>query len=914
MDDRRVFIPALALAALTLTGRAAAQPTRDLEVRDVAVFSTRWDASATHRATVTFRILNVGPLPVATAFRTRLAAGGASFDVDTPSLASGESVYLARPLNLPADGLLNYTITTDLLGAVAEDDEADNVRSGSFDAKKPAAGEWYGIGPRRMAGQNTGALFAVAVRPTNPAVIFVGGPPPAGGLDGEGIWKTSNGGVTWDPIGNALPTVRTLAIAIDPSAPNRVYTATPLGIYRTEDNGLSWRLVADQPGGARFIIHPTNPDRLFVNGPDGVARSLDRGATWTTTLSPAPDASYPDLALDPTDPDRLLATVKHETDAGAAGLWLSTNGGASWRRLNGCPGGGLPATAGVTPFVATAGGRTYLSFRDGGSSWSLFRTTGVGCSVGGVLEDQWEPSPWVPADPGSLWGRIYVHPSNPEKLHLTGTNFWTSADGGNTFIQEAGGHVDHHGLAFHPTDPGVFFDANDGGVFRRNADATWTFIGDGIQSAHIYDLAVWQGNGTLVVGGFQDNATNSYDGSTTAWSLLPGSGGDGEGVDIDTTGTRLYWMGQKLSQLKVNVSGVKREIGCTLPDCDSGYDFMADPFDPARAWAACGQVWRSVPNPNCATDPDPWDEIAMPAGAMVQELGVDPVGHYVFAGTGDGRVLAARDTAIGSPWATVYTGGSGVTDIRVDPVDPTIFYVGFAGGGGAGRVVRFRRPASWTPGPLSGADAVEIAGGLSASLGVRSIAVDRLWPNRVYVATKDGVHRGLSSDGGATFTWSLYSQNIPPSLEVRDLEVSSRTGALRAATFGQGAFEVFTDRRTHTLQVAKADLDGSGGGLVWSAPEGVSCGADCSGAYDFGATVVLHAVPAEGAAVVGWLNCPAPSGDNCTVNMTADHTVTARFGCSYEACYATCQDACLGSGKPPGVCVSKCTTQCGGCY
>jgi hypothetical protein len=887
------IVPLLAALALPLSaacdarigvaeaGGLVAAP--NLKPVDVSIFTTKWDPSAVHRATINWRVVNDGTLPVTASFRTTITANGVSYDVYANSLAVGESVYFDRTITLPTSGLLNFSITTDVDNWIGEDNESDNWTAGSLDGKKPAVDQWYAIGPRKMYAHNTGALFSVAVEKTNANVIYAAGVAPSGGSDGDGIWKTTDGGANWDPIGNTLPTMRVQSIAVDPSAAFRLVAATPIGIFRSEDYGGSWRRTSMQPGGSRLIIHPTISDTLFLNSPGGIVRSLDGGFTWSNVLSFA-GASYGDLNLDPGNSNRLIAAVRHPTDNAIAGFYESKNGGTTWRKLVGCSGGMLPNAAGMG-LVAAIGAKTYLVVRSA-TSWKLYHTTTTACAdSSGNTDDLWAVSPWTPPDIPAMWNDIHADPTTASKVYATGTDFWSSTNGGDSFTKEASSHADHQGLAFHPSNPAILFDVNDGGIYRRNADATWDFIGEGIQTAHIYDIADGPAP-NFVIAGFQDDGTNTYDGSTTVWTLPPGMSGDGEGVDVDSTGTRLYWMGQNLNQMRVHIGGVNKQLGCTLPDCDSGYDFMADPFDPTRVWAACGPVFRSVQNPDCATSSDPWLDIAMPSGVGIRKLAADVPGQLYYAGSSDGRLLAARTNAINSPWAVVYdTGDSkGTKDIDIDPVDPTVIYVGFGGTSGPRRVVRLKRQASWTPGPLTGAAVSEISGGLPSGLGVMSIAVDRMFPDRVYVATQDGVYRGMSSDGGATFSWSLYASGMPSSLEVRDLEVHPKTGVMRAATFGQGVFEVYTDRRNQLLQVSKVNQD-DGSGTVASAPSGISCGSDCSQSYEFGTPVTLVANPGLGSVFTGWTNCPAPSGNSCTVDMTADTSVTAHFDCSSFFCF-----------------------------
>jgi CARDB protein len=881
----------------------------NLKPVEVSIFTTKWEASTSHRATITWRVVNDGTQPVTSSHWTRLLANGVTYDVAANSLAVGESVYFSRTITLPTSGLLSFTITADNAGAISEDNESDNWVSGSLDGKKPADGQWYSIGPSRMYHTSTGALSAVAVQKNNANVIYAGGVQPSGGSgeDGEGVWKTTDGGATWNPIGNSLPTMKITAIAIDPTAEYRLVIASPSGIFRSEDYGGSWRKISSQAGGARLFIHPTAPNKLYMNSGAGIMRSLDSGFTWSNVLS-VKGGMYGDLDLDPTNSNRLIAPVRVQADNAGSGLYESLDGGSTWHRLIGCAGGLLPNAADKSQVAATGGGKTYYVVR-GGGTWKLYRPTTGTCNVNGVTETAWAASPWVPPDIPAMWSDIFVDPTNGAKVFATGTQFWTSTNSGTSFSNSTDTtHVDHHGLAFYPNDPAILFAVSDGGIYRRDAGGTWFFIGEGLQSAHIYDIANGPG-AQSVIAGFQDNGTNTYDGTSLVWSVI--GDGDGEGVAIDSGGGRSYWMGQHIDQLRVRVSGVNTLIGCGLPSEDSNYDFLPDPFTAAKIWVASGAIYaRSTQSPDCS--PSAWQTVVPASTGNFRELGVDTAGQLFWAGTTDGRIFAAKSSLVSSAWPLVYDTDDdrAALDIEVDTVDPTVIYLAFSGTG-AKRVVRLKRPASWTPGPLTG---TAIAGGLPSGLNVRAVAIDRMFTDRVYVGTNNGVYRGITTDGGATFTWSLYASGMPASLEVTDLETHPKTGVMRASTFGQGVFEVYTQRKTFTVTASKTSLDGVGSGFVMSNPGGISCGTDCSQLFEFGTTVVLTANPSEGSAFVSWTGCPAASGNTCSITNSADASPTARFGCSESQCFDSCQDACLDSGQTPGQCLTLCNDECSACY
>lgn len=117
------------------------------------------------------------------------------------------------------------------------------------------------------------------------------------GSHGSGVWKTTNGGSSWQVITDSLPIMGIAAIAIDPSNSSRVYVATPdYGLFRSEDGGASWVQLDPnwKPGNVKLrltdccdtlLVNPNNPDELHLTSLDGVYRSTDRGLTWSISLS-----------------------------------------------------------------------------------------------------------------------------------------------------------------------------------------------------------------------------------------------------------------------------------------------------------------------------------------------------------------------------------------------------------------------------------------------------------------------------------------------------------------------------------------------------------------------------------------------------------------------------------------------------
>jgi len=560
-------------------------------------------------------------------------------------------------------------------------------------------------------------------------------------------------------------------------------------------------------------VHPTNPDILYLTSSTGIHRSIDGGVTWTPVLT-ASGAKATDLLLDKANPSRLIAALYHASSSTSAGVYSSIDGGTSWNKLTGCSGGTLPtATADVNIRPAMSGSRIFASFKTS-SSWKLYRTNTVSCTIEGQTENQWELGWSTDADTAkALWSGIYADPTNSAYVYATGTRFWASSNTGTTFTKMSGPHADHHGFATDPVDPKIIYTACDGGIYRspnRGASDTWTFIGEGLTNVEFYDSvnAVTQSN--LYIGGTQDNGTIQYDGSSTIWEHI--RDGDGATVDIDPTDAGiLYSMHQYPSSLS-HKKGTEswKCIGCGLPTGSTcfNFHFQVHPTTPSIMLASCGtSLWRTT-NPSCTTCPDTtsgaplaWTTILTLASGTgnVKRSAVDGNVDLYYVGTSQGVLQAGP---AGSSWKSVFSAsGSSVRDIEIDPKHPATVYVAFSASG-AGRIYRLLRTSA-APSTMSGAD---ITSNLPSGASVQTLAVDRMAAFTLYAGTPLGVYRGRSTDSGATWSWTAYNNGLPATVDVQDLDVHPVTGVMRAATFGRSAYEVNTSDPIGSLVTAEGLL------------------------------------------------------------------------------------------------------------
>jgi photosystem II stability/assembly factor-like uncharacterized protein len=380
----------------------------------------------------------------------------------------------------------------------------------------------------RYIGPVGNRISAVAGESANPLVYY------AGSASG-GIFKTSDGGSTWEPIFDDQPVSSIGSLAVAPSNPNIVWAGTGetwirshislgMGIYKSTDAGKTWTLMGLEKTGriGRIVIDPRNPDIVFAAalgtsyGPQperGVFRTTDGGKNWDRVLFVDENTGCSDIVMDPKDPKVLFAgmwqfvihTWAQMSGGPGSGIFASRDGGATWTRLNGH---GLPEQEVGKIGLAisnTNPKRIYAIIETGtGEPWKD-KPTASGylwrSDNGGENWRQMTSSHDVAGRP-HYYSRMAVEPDNENELYFLTASFARSEDGGQTlrvmrgYPDTAGGHVigapplgDFHDMWIDPANADRLFVSNDGGVgISVNRGKTWERVQ--LPNAQIYHVQV----------------------------------------------------------------------------------------------------------------------------------------------------------------------------------------------------------------------------------------------------------------------------------------------------------------------------------------------------------------------------------------------------------------------------------------
>jgi photosystem II stability/assembly factor-like uncharacterized protein len=703
---------------------------------------------------------------------------------------------------------------------------------------------WTRMGPTNIGGR----VAEIALDPTPADIVYAA-------TASGGVWKSTDGAVTWNYAWDPKLTQSMGAIAVGSDGTIYAGTGEPnpgggsivwggTGLYRSKDGGASWQSIGLPDSGAigRIAVDPKDPKRVFVasagnlfvpGGERGLYRSTDGGDTWQLVLSGEnATTGAVDVSIDPVNPDNILAATwdhvrlpTHRIYGGVgSGVHLSRDGGETWQEVT-LPGNVAPEQVGrigVT-FAPSNPSRAYalVANRLDGSGVGLWRSndggatfTKTSASAGSLSQSTY----------GWWFGKVWADPANADRVFVAGLEIVESTDGGNSFtahgVSTAGvlvaqlhhvmPHADQHGMAWDPSAPGRVYLANDGGVYRSDANGrigTWTgSVSQGWTQHYSVDVNELAPN--QVITGLQDNMCrrSAPDGSPAtgmAWTQI-GICGDGLQTLINPADPTWTYTCSQYGACGVQRAGVPdprrpgQLVGSKPPGARYGWmtPLEFDPSNPSTMYFGSNVVSRSADNgitftaisPDLTTDPEQLDPAAgyRIYGTITALAVAKSNANVIYVGTDDGLTWKTDDR--GGNWTLLtdldedgdgpdVAGTNGlpnewVTRIAVDPADANAVYATFSEfrkGSNAARVVKS------TDGGQTWAS---ISGNLPAAP-VNEIVV--LPGGKLAVGTDVGVF--LSSDGGAT--WLTVGENLP-TVPVFDLRYHQGTNTLTAATFGHG--------------------------------------------------------------------------------------------------------------------------------
>ncbi len=692
---------------------------------------------------------------------------------------------------------------------------------------------WREIGPGVPGGRAANVTGSIK----NPNLYYVAA---AGG----GVWKTTDGGETWDPVFQKEPVASIGDVTIDPNDDNTVWVGTGegnprndvipgAGVYKSTDGGKNWKLMGlDRTRTiTRVLVDPKDSNHVIVGALGdifkrsvhrGVYVTYDGGKTWKKTLYLSDRSGASEIAMDPNNPNVLYAGMWHferkpwTTRSGGSddGLFKSTDGGKTWTKLSGhgLPEGTLGRIAiAVAPsnskrvyaLIEAAKGIMWRS-DDAGASWTLVTS-----------DSAVNQRPFY-------FSHVYVDPKNENHVYTTSLELQQSMDGGKTWHAMGNApHGDFHGMWIASNDPKRFIVAEDGGVGRTlDGGHTW-FFGRNLPIGEVYHVGLGtSGNPYWICGGWQDNLAWCGPSFTTDPSGILNkywvnvNGGDGQWAIPDPLDPNLMWSDTQAGSLVIYNKATRDSyfaqpyLATGVPTFDirlAKYRFNWDspiafaPWNPHVAWLGGNVVFQTADRGRHWTVISPdltLDEKAHqkpPGGPIVHDVTsaenyntiLDIEGSTlhrgeIWVGTDDGQVQYTLDG--GKHWKNVSP--KIVPDHgAVETVAPSTTQDGTVY-----TSIDRHLLGDYTPYLLVthdfGATWTNIAKTLPANTWyARSVRQDLHNPNIVYAGTETGMY--ISCDGGTH--WANFKNNLP-TVAVRDIRFQPKWDDMAIATHGRALY------------------------------------------------------------------------------------------------------------------------------
>ncbi len=634
--------------------------------------------------------------------------------------------------------------------------------------------EWRPLGPYNVGGR----VKSIVVHPTDPNKVYIAA---AAG----GIWRSLDGGDSWEPIFDHENAISFGALAIDNNNPDVIYAGTGeavigfsiymgRGMYKSTDGGDSWNLIGLAEVGkfSKAYVHPKNSNLVFagaISRGAGFYRSSDAGATWKRTF----EGPVSDVSIDPNDENIVMIGVTGQ------GVFKSTDAGLSWTDRSGF---GYESVGRISvqmaprePNIAYALMERPINdvnvahiykTTDGGLSWSKVLNT----TNNNFFNNQ-----------GFYDNFIAVNPVNSDIVIAGGIRIWQTTNGGGNWSNVGGGvHSDQHCAYFSPSNPQIVYLGNDGGVYKSTAGGSnWRDVNNGLQITQFYAIAIDNTQTNTNYGGTQDNGTLGIMNGLSYWNRIFGA--DGGKIVVDPEQPYIVYGQIQYGQMfRINFkTGKTTSIVKGIPYGSGNAPFISeiatDPVYGGVIYAGRNSIYASY---NGGND---WEEMSPDFGSMVSSIDVSKVtSNKIYGGSAAGVIMVTDDG--GLEWHTPESKGLArkyITSIFTSYNDENTAFATVSGFGNPHVFKTTDLGESW-----------EHIGKSLPDIPVNGIAVHPENEDIIFVATDIGVF--ATFNGGST--WFPYGRGLPRSpvidIAIHQDPMLTEGRVLRVATHGRSMWEV----------------------------------------------------------------------------------------------------------------------------
>ena len=703
--------------------------------------------------------------------------------------------------------------------------------------------EWRSIGPFRG-----GRSCAVTGVPGKPNLYYFGG-------TGGGVWRTEDGGHSWENISDGFFGGSIGSVAVAPSDHNVIYVgggektvrgnvSYGYGVWKSEDAGKTWKQMGLEKSRhiSRIRIHPNDPDivyaaamgDLFKDTRDrGVYKSTNGGRTWKKVLFANETAGAFDLTFDPNNHRILYASTwrlrrtPYDLSSGGEGsaLWKSTDSGETWENLSekeGMPKGTLgiigvavsPANSQrVWAIVENNDGGVFRS-EDGGETWKRINQSRS------LRQRAW------------YYSNIIADPQDEDVVYVMNVRYHKSKDGGKTFKPSNAPHGDHHDLWIAPENPQRMVIADDGGAqVTYDGGATWTTYHNQ-PTAQFYRVTTDNHFPFRIYAAQQDNSTirishRSDGGSIDEDDWERSAGCECGHIAIDPTDNEIVYGGcyGGLLERQDHRTNFQRAIN-VWPDNPMGhgveamkyrfqwnYPIFFSPHDPKKLYTASnhlhvstneGQSWQTI-SPDLTRDdkskqgssggPITKDNTAVEYYCTIFAAGESPrKAGVLWTGSDDGLVHVSTDG--GQNWENVTPPNmpewTMINSLEVSPFEDGGCYIAATGYKQGDYAPYLYKTTDY------GQTWSKITSGITKNHFTRVVRTDPERRGLLYAGTETGMY--ISFDDGAN--WRSFQMNLPI-VPITDLAV--KNGTLIAATQGRSLWMIDDMHIIHQMDKSIAD-------------------------------------------------------------------------------------------------------------
>ena len=748
-------------------------------------------------------------------------------------------MYLIKFFNLSLCAVLLFSFET-----IAQRKNKNQKSKINYDKSLYSSLEFREIGPFRG-----GRSCAVTGVEGNANLFYFGS-------TGGGVWKTTDGGKTYENISDGYFGGSIGAVAVSKSDPNVIYVgggevtvrgnvSSGYGIWKSEDAGETWKSCGLPKSRhiPRIVIDPQNPDIVYAavlgniykpTSERGVYKSTNGGKTWSKILFESNHAGAVELVIDPNNPRNLYAATwrvkrtPYSLSSGGEGsiLWKSTDRGNSWEKISGNEGfaKGILGIIGVTVSPVNSNrvwaivenkesGGVYRS-DDGGETWSHVNDSRA------LRQRAW------------YYSKIYADTEDINKVYVMNVSYHKSTDGGETFTSHNAPHGDHHDLWIAPENSNRMIIGDDGGAqITYDGGETWSTYHNQ-PTAQFYRVTTDNSFPYRIYAAQQDNSTirinHRSDGSyidESDWE--PSAGGESAHIAIDPNDNDIVYGGSYGGYLtRVNHKNNSERGINVWPDNPMGYGaegmkyrfqwnfpVFFSPHNSKKMYAFSnhvhvteneGQSWeiispdltRNVPNKlKSSGGPITQDNTGVEYYCTLFAGGESNIKNgLIWVGSDDGLIHLTKDG--GKTWTNV-TPKNMPEWMMINSIDPSPFDPGTCYVAGTKYKTGDFKPYLYRTEDY-GDNWELITNNIKNENFTRVLRADPARKGLLYAGTESGLY--ISFDDGNS--WKPFQQNLPV-VPVTDLTI--KDNSLIVATQGRSLWMI--DDLTVLHQLPNSNLD-----------------------------------------------------------------------------------------------------------